>query len=84
MNGSPVLDDERIPETGLFTKTTDFFGGFTCAGDDRNSSTLQETNRVQSRRPVVAMVHQRAIEVGNHPPLTLQSCRHDLTSQSTS
>ena len=84
MNGSPVLDDEWIPQSGLFTETTDFFRCFARTRNDGNPPTLQQTNRAQCRCAVVAMVHQGAIEVGDHPPLTPQGCRHDLTSQSTS
>ena len=74
-DGSSVFDDEGTIETCIAAESTHLFRSFAGAGDHLNADLFQPDQRWLSSAPVVVVIQQGAVQVGDHPNLSgVRSC----------
>ena len=76
MHGATVFNDVGVMQPRLGAKAAHFLGRFAGAGNHRNPVLLQLTDQILGRRPVVAVIQQRAVEISHHPPRRLDTRGH--------
>ena len=67
IDGSTVFDNEWIAQFSVLAKGSDLLSGFAGAGDHQNPLLFECGHGAARRLPAVAVIQQRAVEIGDHP-----------------